>query len=107
MLLHLFEFFSSCISSLFLFEIPFSNNQMVSTRSGEGQDIPPIVRAHIANQENQAPPPPLNLAMDPAMQQFLAAQMQQIQKSDCHYSKHSSSAKSATTSSTTSTSGQA
>jgi hypothetical protein len=77
-LLQLFNFISSCINSLFLPEIPFSNNQMVSTRSGEGQDIPPVVRAHIANQQNQAPPPPLNLAMDLAMQQFLAAQMQLI-----------------------------
>jgi hypothetical protein len=49
MLLHLFEFISSCISSLFLSEIPFSNNQMVSIRLGEGQDIPPVVRAYIAN----------------------------------------------------------
>jgi hypothetical protein len=79
MLLHLFEFISSCISSLFLSEIPFSNKQMVNTRSGGGQDIPPVVCAHIANQQNQAPPPPHNPAMDPAMQQFLAAQMQLIQ----------------------------
>jgi hypothetical protein len=49
MLLHLFEFTSSCISSIVLSEIPFSNNQMVNTRSGEGQDIPPVFRAHIAN----------------------------------------------------------
>jgi hypothetical protein len=75
MLLHLFEFISSCISSLFLFEIHFSNNQMVSTRPGEGQYIPPVVCAHIANQQNQAPPPPLNPATDPATQQFLAAQL--------------------------------
>jgi hypothetical protein len=79
MLLHLFEFISSCISSIFLSEIPFSNNQMVNTRSGGGQDIPPVVRAHFANQHNQAPPPPLNPTMDPTMQQFLAAQMQLIQ----------------------------
>jgi hypothetical protein len=79
MLLHLFEFISSCISSLFLSETSFSKNQMVSTRSGEGQDIPPVVRAHIANQQNQAPPPPLNPAMDPTTHQFLAAQMQLIQ----------------------------
>jgi hypothetical protein len=78
MLLHLFEFISSCISSLFLSEIPFSNNQMVSIRSGEGQDIPPVVRAHIANQQNQAPPPLLN-QMDPLMQKFLAAQTQLLQ----------------------------
>jgi hypothetical protein len=79
MLLHLFEFISSCISSLFLSELPFSNNQIVNTRSGGGQDIPPVVHTCIANQQNQAPPPPLNPAMDPAMQQFLAAQMQLIQ----------------------------
>jgi hypothetical protein len=81
MLLHLFEFISSCISSLFLSEIPFSNNQRVSTRSGEGQDIPPVVCAHIANQQNQAPPPPppLNPTMDPATHQFLVTQMQLIQ----------------------------
>jgi hypothetical protein len=52
---------------------------MVNTRSGGGQDIPPDVRTHIANQQNQAPPPPLNPAMDPTTQQFLAAQMQLIQ----------------------------
>jgi len=52
---------------------------MVNTRSGGGQDVPPVVRAHIANQQNQAPPPPFNSAMDPAMQQFLAAQMQLLQ----------------------------
>jgi hypothetical protein len=56
MLLHLFEFISSCISTLFIYGIPFSNNQMVSTRSGEGQEIPSVVCAHIANQQNQAPP---------------------------------------------------
>jgi hypothetical protein len=38
-----------------------------------------VIRAHIANQQNPAPPPPVNQAMDPAMQQFLAAQMQLIQ----------------------------
>jgi len=52
---------------------------MVNTRSGGGQDIPPVRRTHIANQQNQAPPPPPNPAMDPAMQQFLAAQMQLLQ----------------------------
>jgi hypothetical protein len=52
---------------------------MVNTRSGEGQDIPPVVRAHIANQQNQVSPPPLNLAMVPAIEQFFVAQMQQIQ----------------------------
>jgi hypothetical protein len=52
---------------------------MVSTRSREGQDIPSVVCAHIANQQNQAPPPPLNSAMDPTTQQFLAAQLQLIQ----------------------------
>jgi hypothetical protein len=79
MLLHLFEFISSCVSSLFLSEIPFSNNQMVNTRSGGGQDIPPVVCTPIANQQNQAPTLPLKPAMDPATQQFLAAQMQLIQ----------------------------
>jgi hypothetical protein len=52
---------------------------MISTRSGEGQDIPSVVCAHIANQQNQAPPPPLNPAMDPVTQQFLVTQMQLIQ----------------------------
>jgi hypothetical protein len=55
-----------------------SNNQMVSTRSGGGQDVWPVIRAHIANQQNQAPPPPVDQAMDPTMQQFFAAQMQLI-----------------------------
>jgi hypothetical protein len=57
----------------------FSNGQMVNTRSGGGQDVPPVIRAHIANQQNQAPPWPVNQATDPAMQQFLPAQMQLIQ----------------------------
>jgi hypothetical protein len=51
---------------------------MVNTRSGGGQDIPPVVR-DIANRQNQAPPPPLNPVMDPTTQQFLSAQMQLIQ----------------------------
>jgi hypothetical protein len=38
-----------------------------------------VIRAHIANQQNLAPPPPVNQAMDPAMQQFFEAQMQLIQ----------------------------
>jgi hypothetical protein len=48
---------------------------MVNTRSGGGQDVPPVIRAHIANQQNPAPPPPVNQAMDPAMQQFLEARL--------------------------------
>jgi hypothetical protein len=52
---------------------------MVNTRSGGGQDVPPVIRSHIANQQNPAPPPPVNQAMDPAMQQFFEAQMQLIQ----------------------------
>jgi hypothetical protein len=52
---------------------------MISTRSGEGQDIPSVVCAHIDNQQNQAPLPPLNPAMDPVAQQFLVTQMQLIQ----------------------------
>jgi hypothetical protein len=52
---------------------------MVSIRSGEGQDIPPVVCAHIANQQNQASPPPLNPTMDPVTQQSLAAHMQLVQ----------------------------
>jgi hypothetical protein len=55
-----------------------SNDQMVNTRSGGGQDVWPVICAHIANQQNQAPPPPVNQAMDPTMQQFFAAQMQLI-----------------------------
>jgi hypothetical protein len=38
-----------------------------------------VILAHIANQQNPAPPPPVNQAMDPAMQQFFEAQMQLIQ----------------------------
>jgi hypothetical protein len=52
---------------------------MVNTRSGGGQDVPPVIRAHIANQQNPVLPPPQGLAMDPAMQQFFMAQMQLIQ----------------------------
>jgi hypothetical protein len=56
------------------------NNQMVQTRS-EGQDVPPVIRAHIANRQNQAPrpPPPLLNQMDLAMQQFFATQTQLLQ----------------------------
>jgi hypothetical protein len=79
MLIYLFKLTSIYISSIFLSEMPFSNNQMVNTRSEGGQDVPPVVRAHIANQQNPVPPPPPNPAMDPATQQFFAAQMQLIQ----------------------------
>jgi hypothetical protein len=37
-----------------------------------------VIRSHIANQQNQAPPPPVNQAIDLAMQQFFEAQMQLI-----------------------------
>jgi hypothetical protein len=79
MLFYLFEFISPCISSLFLPEISFSNNQMVTIRSGEGQDNLSVVCVHIANQQTQASPPPINPAMDPATQQFLVTQMRLIQ----------------------------
>jgi hypothetical protein len=69
----LFKLTSLYISSIILSEISFSNNQMVNTRSGGGQDVPLVVQAHIANQQNPVPPPPLNPAMDPATQQFFAA----------------------------------
>jgi hypothetical protein len=52
---------------------------MVSIRSEEGQDIPPVVCAHIANQRNQAPSPPLNPTMDLVTQHFLVTRMQLIQ----------------------------
>jgi hypothetical protein len=52
---------------------------MVNTRSGGGQDVPLVIRARIANQQNPAPPPSQGLAMDPTMQQFFTAQMQLIQ----------------------------
>jgi hypothetical protein len=80
---------------------------MVSIRSGEGQDIPSVVCAHIANHQNQAPPPPLNPVMDPLTQHFLVTQMQLIQNLTTTISKHLSLAKSVTTSSITSTGGQA
>jgi hypothetical protein len=38
-----------------------------------------VICAHIANQQNQAPPPLVNQAMDPTMQQLFVAQMQLIQ----------------------------
>jgi hypothetical protein len=79
MLFSLFKLTSIYIRSIFFSEMPLSNNQMVNTRSGGGQDVPPVVRAHIANQQNPVPPPPLNPSMDPATQQFFAAQMQLIQ----------------------------
>jgi hypothetical protein len=80
---------------------------MLSIRSGEGQDILSAVCAHIANQQTQASPPPLNRAMDLVTQQFLVTQMRLIQNPTATISKHSSLAKSVTTSSTTSTGGQA
>jgi hypothetical protein len=79
MLISLFKFTSICISSRFLSKMSFSNNQMVNNKSGGGQDVPPIIRAHLANRQNPVPPPPLNPAMDPATQQFFATQMQLIQ----------------------------
>nr|CAB3480141.1 unnamed protein product [Digitaria exilis] len=54
---------------------------MVNTRTGGGRDVPSQRRDHVVNQQNQAPPPPPpQPAMDPAMQQFLATQMQLIQQ---------------------------
>jgi hypothetical protein len=50
MLISLFKLTFVYISSTFLSEMSFSNNQMVNTRPGGGQDVPPIVGAHIANQ---------------------------------------------------------
>jgi hypothetical protein len=78
MLLIRFELSFYASIQVHLSEILFSNDQMVTTRSGGGQDVPPMIRAHIANQQNPAPPPPVNLAMDPTMQQFFEAQMQLI-----------------------------
>jgi hypothetical protein len=52
---------------------------MVNIRSEGGQHVPPIIRDHIADQQNQVHPPPLGLTVDPAMQQFFAAQMQLLQ----------------------------
>jgi hypothetical protein len=78
-LISLFKLTSIYNSSVLLSEMPFSNNQMVNTRSGGGQDVPTVVRAHIANQQNPVPPPPPNPAMDLATQQFFAAQTQLIQ----------------------------
>jgi hypothetical protein len=79
MMLIQFALSSYALIQVHLSEIYFSNGQMVNTRSGGGQDVPPVIRAHIANQQNPAPPPPVNQAMDPAMQQFFEAQMQLIQ----------------------------
>jgi 5,10-methenyltetrahydromethanopterin hydrogenase len=45
----------------------FPNNHMLNTRSGAGQDILPVIRAHVASQQNQVPSPPQELEMDPAM----------------------------------------
>jgi hypothetical protein len=74
-----FELSSYTLIQVHLSEMYFSNGQMVNTRSIGGQDVPPVIRAHIANQQNPAPPPPVNQAMDPAMQKFFEAQMQLIQ----------------------------
>jgi hypothetical protein len=72
--------------------------------------MPPVIRAHIANQQNPAPPPSINQAMDPNLQQFLAAQMQLIQKPHQHCAANASSTEPATTadsSATSATQGQA
>jgi hypothetical protein len=79
MLISLFKLTSIYIGTILLSEMPFSNNQMINTRSGGGQDVPPVVQAHIANQQNLVPPAPPNPAMDPATQEFFAAQMQLTQ----------------------------
>jgi hypothetical protein len=52
---------------------------MVNTRSGAGQDVPFVTRAHIVSQLNQVLPPPSGPTMDPAMQQFFTEHMQLIQ----------------------------
>jgi hypothetical protein len=57
----------------------FPNNEMVNTMSGVRQYNPSLIRAHIADQVNQALPSPLGSTMDPTMQQFFAAQMQLLQ----------------------------
>ena len=60
---------------IILIQIHFSNNRMVNTRSGGGQDITSTRCAHRINQQNPLPPPPPY----PTMEQFLAAQMQLLQ----------------------------
>jgi hypothetical protein len=99
MLISLFKLTSIYNSSILLCEMPFSNNQMVNTRSGGGQDVPPFVRAHIANQQNPVPPPPLNPAMDPATQQFFATDAADPEPHR-RSAEHTSPAKSATTTTT-------
>jgi hypothetical protein len=79
MLLIRFELSSYALIQVHLSEIYFSNGQMVNTRFEGDQDVSPVIRAHIANKQNPAPPPPVNQAMDPVMQQFFIAQMQLIQ----------------------------
>jgi hypothetical protein len=79
---------------------------MVSTRSGEGQDIPSVVCAHIAIRRIKHHPHPsteqwIQYATVPCSSDAANPKL------DYHYSKHSSLAKSVTTSSTTSTGGQA
>jgi hypothetical protein len=106
MLNSLFKFTSICISSIFLSEMSLSIDHMVNTMLGGGQDVPPVIRAHIANQQNPVPPPPLNPAMDPATQQFFATKMQMIQNITTARRIFASPAESATASSTTSTEGQ-
>jgi hypothetical protein len=63
-----FELSSYALIQVHVSEIYFSNGQMVNTRYGGVQDVPPVIRAHIGNQQNPAPPPPVNQAMDMAMQ---------------------------------------
>jgi hypothetical protein len=64
---------------------------MVSIRSEEGQDISSVVCAHIANHQNQAPPPPINNGSSNATVPCHSDAANP--KPDCHYSKHSSSEK--------------
>jgi hypothetical protein len=43
MLISLFKLTSIYMSSIFLSEMPFSNNQMVNTRSGEDRTFHPLL----------------------------------------------------------------
>jgi hypothetical protein len=77
--LHLFEFIFSCIVCLSEITCYLTIRwYKLGQEKVKSQDIPVVIRAHIVNRQNQAPPPLLN-QMDPTMQQFFAAQTQLLQ----------------------------
>jgi hypothetical protein len=86
--------------------MPFTNNHMVNTRSRGGQDIPLVVRAHIANQQNPVPPPLTQSCNGSRNAAILCRPNATDPEPHCRSAKSASSVESATASSTTSPKGQ-